>query len=161
MVVVVVEVRLSAILSRLLFRKLGEHDLPIDLTGLHKLLMGAMSHQLAPLQHQDLIGMHDGRYTLRHDQDCAVFGFRCQCPAQFQIGAEVQRRKAVVKQIELRTPDNGTGNGEPLLLSAREVLSSLLDGGIISADLIEDKLLRLGNPGGVCSTCSRVALSRP
>ena len=33
MVVVVVEVRLSAILSRLLFRKLGEHDLPIDLTG--------------------------------------------------------------------------------------------------------------------------------
>lgn len=41
------------------------------------------------------------------------------------------------------------GNGEPLFLSAREVLSSLLDGGIVSADLIEDKLLRLGNPGSV------------
>ena len=88
--------------------------------------------------------MQYGRDALRHDDDGGAAGLSLERAAQGYIGLVVQRREAVIKQIDLRVLGNGARNRKALLLPARDIAAALCDGA--------GKALRLGGNeiGSLC-----------
>ena len=82
--------------------------------------------------------------ALRHDDHGGVVGLGLQRTAQGHVGLVVQRREAVVEQIDPGFLGNGAGNGKPLLLAAGNVGAALCDGALVALGLGLDEL------GGLC-----------
>ncbi len=57
---------------------------------------------LAFIQHDDLFGILDGGDALGDDQHSAVAGLLLERLAQGGVGLEIQRREAVIKDIDRR-----------------------------------------------------------
>ena len=73
--------------------------------------MAPLSHNFTVLEHDDLIGMQNGRDALGDDNECGVTHLLRQSRTQGRVGLEIERRKAVVKDIEVRGLDNRTSDG--------------------------------------------------
>ena len=69
--------------------------------------------------------MENGTNALRNDQQRALPHIVVERLPQCCIGFQIQRRKAIVKDKELRVLGNGSGNGQTLLLSAGDVGTAL------------------------------------
>ncbi len=113
---------------QLLLAQLAARNFLILGAAFHQLGMGALADDAALIQHQDLVRVQHGGDALRHNNDCGVVSFSFQRTAQRHVGLVVQRREAVVKQIDLRVLGNGAGNRKALLLPAGDVAAALGDG---------------------------------
>ena len=87
--------------------------------------MGAKAHQMAVVQHQNLIRVLQAGGALAHDEHGQVAGQSSQCLAQGGIGGVVQCAGAVVKDQNFRLAHKGAGDGQALLLSAGQVATAL------------------------------------
>ena len=76
--------------------------LPVNLTALHKLLVSSYTGYFTLIEHYYLICVKDSAYTLCNDDYRAVVNVVGKCLSELDIGLEVKRREAVVKQIYLR-----------------------------------------------------------
>ena len=72
--------------------------------------MSALPHDAAIIEHQDLIGVHDGRDALGDDHDGGVVQLMGQPCAQGGIGLVIERGEAVIKDEDLRFDRKRTGN---------------------------------------------------
>lgn len=99
--------------------------------------------------------------ALRHNNDRGVVGFSLQRTAQRHVGLVVQRREAVVKQIDLRVLGNGAGNRKALLLPAGDVAAALGNRAVEALRLGGDELRGLGDLGGLASASASVMWSPP
>ena len=61
--------------------------------------MRAQTHNLAILEHDDLVGVQDRRDALRDDEHRGIARLVLQCMAQGRIGLKVQGRKTVIEDI--------------------------------------------------------------
>lgn len=93
--------------------------------------------------------MQHGGDALRHNNDRGVVSFSLQRTAQRHVGLVVQRREAVVKQIDLRVLGNSAGNRKALLLPAGDVAAALGNRAVEALGLSGDELRGLGNLGGL------------
>ena len=85
----------------------------------------AQPHRLAVLQHEDLVGVLDGRDPLGDDDDGGVASVRLHRGAQPCVGGHVERGERVVEQVHVGFADERSGDGEPLPLTARHVGAAL------------------------------------
>ena len=103
----------------------------------HQLGMGALADDAPLIQHQDLVRVQHGGDALRHNNDRGVVGFSLQRTAQRHVGLVVQRREAVIKQIDLRVLGNGAGNRKALLLPTGDVAAALGNRAVEASGLAE------------------------
>ena len=79
------------------------------------------------IQHHNFIRVGDGSGPLRHDEDRRAAVHRLDCLAERRVSGEVQCGSAVVKNEDFRLANQCAGNGQPLPLSAGEILAALRD----------------------------------
>ena len=115
-----------------LLAQLAAGDLLILRAADHQLGMGALAHQTALVQHQDLVCVQHGGDALCHDDDGGVVGLGLQGAAQGHVGLVVQGRETVVEQINFGVLGNGTGDGQALLLAAGHIGTALSDGACVA-----------------------------
>ena len=84
--------------------------------------------------------MQDRTDSLRHKNDRAVLDVFMQRLAQRRVGFHVQRREAVVKDKNLRIFCDGSGNRQPLLLTAGDIAAALRDRTVIFFFFFFDKI---------------------
>ena len=111
--------------------------------------MGALAHQTALVQHQDLVCVQHGGDALCHDDDGGVVGLGLQGAAQGHVGLVVQGRETVVEQINFGVLGNGACNGKALLLAAGHVAAHLRHMVLRAVGELVDKLLRLRKLDGL------------
>ena len=107
--------------------------------------MGALAHQTAFVQHQDLVCVQHSGDALCHNDNGSVIGLGFQCTAQGNIGLKVEGRKAVVEQINFGVLGNGACNGKALLLAAGHIGAALCNGALVALGLCVDELGGLRN----------------
>lgn len=83
--------------------------------------MRAHSDNLTFIQYDNPVCIHYRAYPLCDDKDRRFRGLLLERSTQLGIGLEVQRGEAVIEQIYLRLPDEGTGDRQTLLLAAGDV----------------------------------------
>ena len=88
--------------------------------------MGTTAHQLAIVQHQNLIGKPDGGRPLGYQEGCRRVFHLPDGHAQIGIRGIVQGGGAVVQNQDSGLAHQRTGNGQSLALTAGEVHASLL-----------------------------------
>ena len=79
------------------------------------------------IDHDDLVGLQDRADALRHDEAGVPIMLRFQRVLDLRLGLHVDRAGAVVQDQDLRARQQRAGDGEALLLPAREVDAALLD----------------------------------
>ena len=97
--------------------------------------MCALADDAALIQHQDLVRVQHGRNALRHDDDGSVVGLGFQCATQRHVGFVVQRREAIVKQVNPRVLGNRAGDGQPLFLPAGDIAAALGNRSVVALGL--------------------------
>src|SRR5579884_2000753 len=99
----------------------------------------------APLvQDNNLIGIHDRAHSLSNDQHRRIQDFLSERHTYSGIGLEIKRGEAIIKNVNLGLSHQGPGDGQALLLAARNVRAALSDDGIVAVFHLGDKL------GGLC-----------
>ena len=83
--------------------------------------MCADTGNLAVIQDDDLLGIGNGADALGNDNHRLIFCVFADRPAQGGICLIVQRGKTVVKDEDIRVTGQSPGNGEALLLPARNI----------------------------------------
>ena len=78
---------------QLLLAQLAAGDLLILRAGSHQLGMGALAHQTAFVQHQDLVCVQHSGDALCHNDNGSVIGLGFQCTAQGNIGLKSRAEK--------------------------------------------------------------------
>ena len=125
------DVLVFAVLARschFLRAQLRVHDLLVGLATVDKVLVLADAADAALLEHDDLVGVQDGADPLRDHDHGRVLGLALESGAQHRIGLEVERREAVVEDVDVGLLDERASDGEPLALAAGDVGAALGDG---------------------------------
>ena len=99
----------------------------------------------AVLDHQDLVGVTDGRDPLRHDDGHRVGHHRRERGAERGIGGEVERGERVVEEVDAGSAHEGPGDGEALALAAGDVGAALRDRGVEATGHRAHERLGLGD----------------
>ena len=97
------------------------------------------------VQHDDLIRILHGRRSLGDDKYCRISLHGANRPAQCRICSKIQRRRAVVKDQNIRLPHKSSRDGKTLLLSSRQIAAALLDPEFQPARFPVYKLFCLGD----------------
>ena len=105
--------------------------------------MRAETCNSAILQYKDTIGIHDRGNALCDDDLGGVFQRGAERLTDLCLGRGVNRACRVVEDQDLRLFQQGTGNAETLLLSARYVCAAALDLMLVSVGEALDKDVRL------------------
>ena len=77
--------RLSLLIINLLLRKLGLGNLPIDRAALEQFPVGAEPYLFPAVEHQNPVGMADGRNPLRYNQNGGVLRLPGKSGAQLSV----------------------------------------------------------------------------
>lgn len=83
--------------------------------------MGPGTCEHAVIQHQNLIGAANAGYALRNDEDGTLTSQGADRLSQMQISRKVKSTGRIIENQNGRVLDEGTGNGEPLLLAAERL----------------------------------------
>ena len=94
-------------------------------------------------QHDNLVRVPDRADALRHDQPGRTRALLIERLAQGAVGLIIQRGERVVENDDLRFSRHRAGDGEALLLAAREVGAALRDKIVIFFGQRFDKFARL------------------
>src|SRR5437762_862526 len=111
--------------------------------------MRADAFDAALVQDDDPVGVHDRADPLSDDEYGRLAGVGAQCRAQPRIGARVERREAVVEEVDRRSLHKGARDRKALALAAGNVRPALVDGRVQPAGHLLDEVLRLGHLEGV------------
>ena len=87
--------------------------------------MSSNACHMSVVQYNDLICTKDGTDPLGNDYGSCVLGVLLQCLSQLTVSLKVKGREAVIKDKDFRILCNGSGNGQTLFLSARNIGTSL------------------------------------
>ena len=77
------------------------------------------------------------------------------------LGVDVERRGRLVEDEDRRRLEHGAGDGDALLLAARELQAALADLGLVAVGQALDEVGDLGGLGGGLRISSSVASGRP
>src|SRR5947207_523859 len=108
-----------------------------------------MIFDAALVQDDDPVGVHDRADPLGDDEYGRLAGVGAQCRAQPRIGAGVERREAVVEEVDRRSLHKGARDRQALALAAGNVRPALVDWRVQPAGHLLDEVLRLGHLEGV------------
>ena len=131
---------------------------------LEELIVRADAHHAAVVEHDDAVGVGDGRDALRHDDLGDLWQLPPQRLPQPRIGGEVERRERVVEHEDVGVVHDRPGDGEPLALAARHVGAALCDAAVQPAFHVGHEVAALGDlervpelgVGGLLATESQV-----
>ena len=107
--------------------RLGRIDFPVHPAPFQQLGVGAAVHQRAAVHDENHIAVHGGGHPLGDIQLGLPWKILVLGGAELRFRQEVQRGKAVVKNVDGRILQQRTGNAQPLFLSAGQVLARLAD----------------------------------
>src|SRR5450756_1760644 len=112
--------------------ELGLINLAVNGTSLHQLLMRSFGRDAPFVQDQDLVCSQHGADTLGDDEDGALAVQAQQRFLDTRFGIDVDRTRTVVQDENARLEQQGSGDGDTLLLTPREVAAAFLDHCVIS-----------------------------
>ena len=107
-------------------------------------MVSATLHDLAPIQHDDLVGADDGGKPMRDDQCGAIFRDPFERILNLLLGMAVECRGGLVEQEDRRTFQDGSRNGHALLLAARKLQAALANFGLVAPGRHADEIIDLG-----------------
>ena len=110
--------------------------------------MLALRHDLAFIQHQDLVGVDHGADALRDDEGRAAFHQRVERFLDLRLGRQIHAGGRVVQDQDARIEQQGAGDGDALLLSAAEGGAAFADGRVVAIGEGHDEVMRGGGFGG-------------
>ena len=116
----------------------------VDRAAPVELGVGADAGHLAVVENDDLVGVPDGRHTLRDDEHSHVLGVGLNRLSERGIRREIERGRGVVEDQDLRATHERTRDRESLLLSAGEVPALLLDLELEALALLLHEIVGLG-----------------
>jgi hypothetical protein len=104
----------------------------------------ALLEHPAAIEHHDLVGVLHGREAVRDDQRGAPRQQLLQRVLDQRLRLGVQRRGRLVQQQDGRVLEKRPGDGDPLLLPARQADAPFADLGLVSRRQPLDELLGAG-----------------
>ena len=111
--------------------------------------MLAHSFDLAALEHQDGVGFDQRRQPMRDHDDRAPRRDATNIFVDDRLAVRVQRAGRFVEDQDARIDDQRARDGEPLLLSAREVGRTLVNVSLVTARQALDEFFGAGETAGV------------
>src|SRR5579884_1937204 len=89
--------------------------------------MRSLLDNMTFLQHEDLVGMLNGRQPMSNDNGRATAHRTIQCRLDLGFGNIVQRSGRFVEQQDTRIAHDGASDGDALALSGGKLHTSLAD----------------------------------
>lgn len=132
----------------------------IDAAERQQFLMIAALDDHALIEHDDLVGIHHRRQTMRDHQRGTVLRDLFERSLDLHFGVAVERRGRLVEHQHRRPLQDGAGNGDTLFLSARQFEAALTDFRLIALGHAPDEGVDLGK-AAASSTSASVASQRP
>ena len=124
------------------------HDLGVRRAGLEQFVVPPAADDETVLQHDDLVGVDDGRHPLGDDDHRPVPGHRPERRPQPGVGGQVERRERVVEQVDARVRHQRPGDRQPLPLATGDVRPALRDRRLEAVRHGRDEVPRLGDGQG-------------
>ena len=110
-------------------------------------VVAARLDHFAGLDHQDAVGVHDGRKPVRdHDGGAALAQFRDRL-LHVIFGFGIERGGGLVEQDDRRIFDQRARDRDALTLAARNLEAVLADLGIIACGKAHDEIMRMRGLG--------------
>ena len=128
--------------------------------------MGAFLHDLTLLQHDNLVGVPDRRKPVS-DYNAGLLSISnklIQCHLHMMFAFSIECAGSLVKQNHFRLADQGSGYGDPLLLSARESDTALTDHTIEALWeelLVLDEVQAVRHSAGLANALHNLILAQP
>lgn len=117
--------------------------LSILATEAQQLCVRASLDDRALLEHDDLVGVDDGREAMRDDERRAALGDLVQGRLNAMLGLGVERRRGLVEHHDGRVLEDRARDSDALLLAATEAQSAFADLGLVSVGKAQDKVVDL------------------
>ena len=109
--------------------------------------MGAALCDHALVEHDDLVGIDDGGEAVGDHHGGAVARDLLQRHLDFLFGEGVERRSGLVEDEDGRPFENGTGDGNALLLAARELEAAFTHHRVVALRQRHHEVVDLGKAG--------------
>ena len=106
--------------------------------------MGAPLDDAAVVDHQQLVGLAHGREPVGDDERGAAGQRLAQRPLHRRLGLGVEVRRRLVEHDDVGRLEHEAGQGDPLLLAAREPVAPLADDGVEPVGQVADEVADLG-----------------
>ena len=111
-------------------------------------VMRAAFHHLARFQHDDLIGIDNGRQPVGNGQHSAPLAHGPEFGLNVTLGLGIKGRGRFVQQQNRRIAQDRAGDSNPLFLPTREHHSPLPDICAVSVGKCSEEFIRRGGLGG-------------
>ena len=111
--------------------------------------MPAVLDDLAALDHQDAVGMHDGVQPVRDDDGGAVLAEMLDRLLHLALGFGIERGGRLVEQDDRRVLEQGARNGDALALAAGQLRAVLADRRVVAEREAHDEIMRAGRLRGI------------
>src|ERR1700736_387526 len=118
----------------------------VDVATVEQLLMGADVVDPAAFEHEDRVGADQRGEAVRDDDQRPALGDAQQVGVDNRLAVGVERAGRLVEDQDPRIADQRPRDGEPLLLTARQVGRAFLDEGLVAARQLLDEFLGSGEP---------------
>ena len=131
----------------LLQRGLDVEDARIQAGLMNQLLMRALLDDVAILHHQDQIGLRERHHAMADDDGGGIAAMLLEGMADGRVGFGIHGGQGIVEDQDIVALHQGTGNGNALLLAARERYAALAHHRIPAVFAILDKAKGAGVHG--------------
>src|SRR6266852_7957654 len=120
-----------------------------------QLVVRAVLDDAAALEGDDAIDTADGRKAVGDDEHGPTLDDPPHIVLDDALALVIESARRLVEDQNSRIHDEGAGDGDPLLLPAREAAASLADDGVITFGQFQDEVVRAGERGGGDDTLHR------
>ena len=100
----------------------------------------------AAIEHDDLVGIDDGRQAMGDHHGGAAAAHLFQRALDLLLGAGVERAGRLVEQQDVRVLQDGAGDRHPLLLAARQLQAALADRRLVAQRQRHDEVVDARQP---------------
>jgi len=111
-------------LSLCLFHAAGQVGEPATVL-VHQFCEGSLLDDDAVIDHGETVALLDSRQPVGHDNRCAITHDRVEGLLDFPLRVLVQCTGCLVEKENTWVADDGSGDGNPLLLTAREFATAV------------------------------------
>ena len=130
----------------------------IQATLAHQFVMSALLYNTALVENDNHIGMADGGEAVGDDDGGAPLHDALESLLNGTLRLSVEGRSGFVEDQYRGTPEHGTGDGEALALTSREVEPSVANGGVVALGQGLDKLVGMSHPCGFAYLVEGIAV---
>ena len=120
----------------------------VESAGFQQIGVVALLHQPSFVEHQDAVGGPDGGEAVGDHQRGAPFHDPFQGLVDKGLGFGVEMGGGLVEDEYLRVFQDHPGQGDPLLLAARQSVAPLPHHRVVSVRQGDDEVVDVGRPGG-------------